>query len=240
MTRQSTLSVLTGLTVGALVALSPATAVTARAADTTTTAVQGRTVGETTAIDAMAQAHRAVQQRQNRKALEEIERAETALLNLTQVERDVHVQAALQRLAAARESLQQRDLAAADQQLVEAAHTLSVAAAAPTGAGAQTARGPGAAQLVGNTVYDMQDQPLGSVVQVVADRSGDVAVVVIDVGDFVGDQGKTVGVVPGDLTTRHGHLTLDRSRTQLQEAQPYRGIDTGARSGSSAPPASRR
>src|SRR4051794_4888316 len=235
MTRLSILPISIGL---ALFAFSPVAAGRAYATETGA-AMQGRTPGETTALDALTQAHGAAQQRQNRKALEEIERAEVALLNLTQVERDAHFELALQRLAAAREKVEQGDFAAADRQLADAAHTLSVAAGGPPAADTQAAQDSDRARLVGSTVYDTQDQPLGPVVQLVVDPAGDLTLVVIDVGDFVDDQGKTVGVVPGELSTQHGHLTLDRSRAQLQQASDYRDADRGARAGSSAPPAAR-
>lgn len=79
-----------------------------------------------------------------------------------------------------------------------------------------------AGQLIGSTVYDVQNQNIGSVKDIVLDRDGKVSAVVIDVGAFLGVGGKTVAVALNDLKTTNDRLTLAQTKSQLQSAQPYR------------------
>jgi len=124
--------------------------------------------------------------------------------------------------------------------VVTSALALMIAAAAPT-AYAQTAApqnppsttrtthssfttGSGqlrASQMIGSTVYDVQNQNIGSVKDIVLDRSGQVHAVVIDVGAFLGVGGKYVAISLNDLKTDNDRLTLNRSKEQLQSAQSY-------------------
>jgi len=78
-----------------------------------------------------------------------------------------------------------------------------------------------ASELIGSTVYDVQNQNIGSVKDVVLGHDGRVSAVVIDVGAFLGMGGKNVAVALNDLKTTNNRLTLDRSKSQLQAAQPY-------------------
>jgi sporulation protein YlmC with PRC-barrel domain len=78
-----------------------------------------------------------------------------------------------------------------------------------------------ASQLIGSTVYDVQNQDIGSVKDIVLDQNGKVTAVVIDVGAFLGMGGKYVAVALNDLKTDNNRLTLDQSKSQLQSAQPY-------------------
>src|SRR5262249_10264029 len=79
-----------------------------------------------------------------------------------------------------------------------------------------------ASQLIGSTVYDVHNRNIGSVKDVVLDRSGRIAAVVVDVGSFLGIGGKYVGVSLNDLKTDNDRLTLDRTKEQLQAAESYR------------------
>ena len=78
-----------------------------------------------------------------------------------------------------------------------------------------------ASQLIGSTVYDVQNRNIGSVKDIVLDRDGKVRAVVVDVGAFLGVGGKYVAVDLTDLKTDNNRLTLTRSKEQLQAAQSY-------------------
>lgn len=78
-----------------------------------------------------------------------------------------------------------------------------------------------ASELIGSTVYDVQNQNIGSVKDIVLGHDGRVSAVVIDVGAFLGVGGKNVAVALNDLKTTNDRVTLDQSKSQLQQAQPY-------------------
>jgi sporulation protein YlmC with PRC-barrel domain len=78
-----------------------------------------------------------------------------------------------------------------------------------------------ASQLIGSTVYDVQNRNIGSVKDIVLDRNGQVHAVVVDVGAFLGVGGKYVAVNLSDLKTDNDRLTLNRSKEELQSAQSY-------------------
>jgi sporulation protein YlmC with PRC-barrel domain len=78
-----------------------------------------------------------------------------------------------------------------------------------------------ASQLIGSTVYDVQNENIGSVKDVILDRGGKVEAVVVDVGSFLGMGGKNVAVALNDLKTTNNRLTLDRTKDQLKSAQAY-------------------
>jgi sporulation protein YlmC with PRC-barrel domain len=78
-----------------------------------------------------------------------------------------------------------------------------------------------ASQLLGSTVYDVQNRNIGSVKDVILDRDGRVAEVVVDFGAFLGLGGRYVAVQLSDLKTDNDRLTLNRSKEQLQQAATY-------------------
>ncbi|HWB48061.1 MAG TPA: PRC-barrel domain-containing protein [Stellaceae bacterium] len=94
------------------------------------------------------------------------------------------------------------------------AHLLTIALTTQSG-------GLRASQLIGSTVYDVQNRNIGSVKDIVLDRDGKVGAVIVDVGAFLGVGGKYVAVTLDDLKTDHDRLTLSRSKEQLQAAQSY-------------------
>ena len=94
------------------------------------------------------------------------------------------------------------------------AHLLTVALTTQTG-------GLRASQLIGSTVYDVQNRNIGSVKDIVLDRDGKVGAVILDVGAFLGVGGKYVAVSLNDIKTDNDRLTLNRSKEQLQAAQSY-------------------
>lgn len=84
--------------------------------------------------------------------------------------------------------------------------------------------GPGqlrAGKMIGSTVYDVQNQDIGSVKDIVLNRSGKVSAVVVDVGSFLGMGGKNIAVALNDFKTSNDRLTLDRTKSQLQSAPSY-------------------
>jgi sporulation protein YlmC with PRC-barrel domain len=93
-----------------------------------------------------------------------------------------------------------------------------------------------ASKLVGAKVYDRDNRSIGTVKDVVLDKSGKVDSVVIGVGGFLGVGDKNVAISMSDIKFDNNRLTLDRSKEQLQQAANYRleNRDTGA--GSSAVP----
>ena len=117
---------------------------------------------------------------------------------------------------------------------------LALAAAAPL-AHAQTATGIQtneirASKMIGSAVYDVQNRKIGSVDDVILNKSGKVDTVVIDVGSFLGMGGKDIAVLPSDIKTDNNRLTLDRSKEQLQQMATYSLENRNTGAGSSTSP----
>jgi sporulation protein YlmC with PRC-barrel domain len=93
-----------------------------------------------------------------------------------------------------------------------------------------------ASKMLGSAVYDVQNRKIGSVKDLVLDRDGQVASVVVDVGAFLGMGGKYVAVSPRDIKTDHNRLTLDLTKEQLQQAQNYRLENSYTGAGTSTSP----
>ena len=105
-----------------------------------------------------------------------------------------------------------------------------------------------ATQMDGATVYDTQNQKVGDVKDIILDRDGKVAAVVLDVGAFLGIGGKYVAVSMNDLkitqdnnNSNKPRFTVDMTKDQLKAAQAYdlNGNARSTSSGSSTAPASR-
>jgi len=92
-----------------------------------------------------------------------------------------------------------------------------------------------ASKMIGSSVYDVQNRDIGKVQDVILDRDGRVAAVVVDVGTFLGMGGKDVAVQLSDIKSDNNRLTLDITKEQLQQAQAYQleNPDTGAGSSTS-------
>ena len=92
-----------------------------------------------------------------------------------------------------------------------------------------------ASKMIGSMVYDVQNRRIGKVRDLILDRDGKIAAVVVDVGTFLGMGGKSVAVKVSDLKTDNNRLTLDRTKEQLQQMANYRleNRNTGAGSTSS-------
>jgi sporulation protein YlmC with PRC-barrel domain len=93
-----------------------------------------------------------------------------------------------------------------------------------------------ASKMIGATVYDVQNRNIGSVKDLVLDRNGQVASVVVDVGAFLGMGGKYVAVPPRDIKTNNNRLTLDMTKEQLQQVANYRLEDRDTGAGTSTSP----
>ena len=89
--------------------------------------------------------------------------------------------------------------------------------------------------MIGSSVYSVQNVDIGRVQDLILDRDGRVASVVVDVGAFLGMGGKDVAVRLSDIKTDNNRLTLDLTKGQLQQAQAYQpeNPDTGAGSSTS-------
>lgn len=93
-----------------------------------------------------------------------------------------------------------------------------------------------ASKMIGSAVYDVQNRKIGSVQDLVLDKSGKVDKVVVDVGSFLGMGGKNVAIPLSDIKTDHNRLTLDRTKEQLQQMAEYRLEDRNTGAGTSTSP----
>ena len=94
-----------------------------------------------------------------------------------------------------------------------------------------------ASKVIGADVYDIHNQKIGDVQDLVLDKDGRVAKVVVDVGSFLGMGGKNVAVKMSDIKTDHNRLTLDRTKDQLKQTAAYDLTDRNTGAGKSASPA---
>jgi sporulation protein YlmC with PRC-barrel domain len=95
-----------------------------------------------------------------------------------------------------------------------------------------------ASKILGSTVYDAQNRSIGSVKDIVLDKSGRVDNVVLDVGSFLGMGGKYVAVPISDIKTDNNRLTLDRTKEQLQQMAAYELENPASGAGTSQSPPS--
>ena len=93
-----------------------------------------------------------------------------------------------------------------------------------------------ASKMIGSAVYDVQNRKIGKVRDLVLDRSGQIAAVVVDVGTFLGMGGKSVAVKLSDLKMDNNRITLDRTKEQLQQMANYRLENRNTGAGSTASP----
>jgi sporulation protein YlmC with PRC-barrel domain len=92
-------------------------------------------------------------------------------------------------------------------------------------------------KMAGSTVYDRQNRNIGSVKDIILDRDGKVAEVIVDVGAVLGIGGKLVAVHWSDFKTDNNRLTLDRTKEQLKEMAGYRPEKRNTGAGTSTSPA---
>ena len=93
-----------------------------------------------------------------------------------------------------------------------------------------------ASKMIGSSVYDVQNRNIGKIRDLVLDKDGKIAAVVVDVGTFLGMGGKSVGVKLSDLKTDNNRITLDRTKEQLQQMANYRLENRNTGAGSTASP----
>jgi sporulation protein YlmC with PRC-barrel domain len=93
-----------------------------------------------------------------------------------------------------------------------------------------------ASKMIGSTVYDVQNRNIGKVRDLVLDKDGKVAAVVVDVGTFLGMGGKSVAVKLSDLKTDNNRITLDRTKEQLQQMSNLRLENRNTGAGSTTSP----
>ena len=121
----------------------------------------------------------------------------------------------------------------------------SSSASAPSKSVSATQLQPGqirATQMDGATVYDTQNQKVGDVKDIILDKDGKVAAVVLDVGAFLGVGGKYVAVGMNDLKIAQDNnnkprFTVDMTKDQLKAAQAYELNPRSASTGTTTPPA---
>ncbi len=99
-----------------------------------------------------------------------------------------------------------------------------------------------ATQMDGATVYDTQNRNIGDVKDMILDREGRVASVVLDVGSFLGMGGKLVAISMNDIKVTFDkdnnkpHFAVDMTKEQLKAAQNFDLNEKNASTGSSNPP----
>jgi sporulation protein YlmC with PRC-barrel domain len=79
-----------------------------------------------------------------------------------------------------------------------------------------------ASKMLGSSVFDLQNRTIGRVKDLVLDKDGTVAAVVIDVDSVIGMGGKDVAIRLSDIKANNNRLTPDRTKEQLQQMAEYR------------------
>jgi len=94
-----------------------------------------------------------------------------------------------------------------------------------------------ASKIIGSSVYDTNNQKMGSVQDIILGTGGKVDSVIVDVGTFLGMGGKDVAVKMDQIKTDHDRLTLSMTKDQLKQAPNYAltNSNTGAGQTASAP-----
>jgi len=101
-----------------------------------------------------------------------------------------------------------------------------------------------ASEMNGATVYDKENQNLGSIKDIILDRDGRVAVVLLSVGSTLGAGGKFVAVAMNDIKVTNDNnkprFTVTMSKDQLKAAQAYDLNEKTGPTGTSTPPSTDR
>jgi sporulation protein YlmC with PRC-barrel domain len=94
-------------------------------------------------------------------------------------------------------------------------------------------------EMTGAAVYDQQNQNIGSIKDIILDRDGRVAAVILNVSGALGVGGRYVAVGIDDLKIAGAdgkpRFTVDMLRDQLRTAQTF-NLHEAERTGSSTPP----
>ncbi len=83
-----------------------------------------------------------------------------------------------------------------------------------------------ASALMNKSMYGVDGQPVGDIKDILLDRAGSVAAIVVDVGDAVGVAGKVVAVPFSSIqvnrdSSNNDRLVLQATRTDLQNAPAF-------------------
>jgi sporulation protein YlmC with PRC-barrel domain len=92
-------------------------------------------------------------------------------------------------------------------------------------------------KIIGASVYDRQNQDVASVKDLILDKNGKVADVVLSYGSTAGIGGKYVAVPFASLKLDNNRLTLDQTKQQLAAMPQYQLEDKTTGSGEGAVPA---
>jgi sporulation protein YlmC with PRC-barrel domain len=94
-----------------------------------------------------------------------------------------------------------------------------------------------ASKIIGSSVYDKNNEKIGSVQDIILGTGAKVDSVVVDVGTFLGMGGKDVALKMSDIKTDNDRLTTDMSKDQLKQAPSFQLTNnaTGAGQTASAP-----
>lgn len=92
-----------------------------------------------------------------------------------------------------------------------------------------------ASKIIGSTVYDRNNQNMGSVKDLVIGKGGQIDAVIVDVGSVLGVGGKNVALRMSDIKTDNNRLTISQTKDQLAQAPSYQleNSNTGAGQGPS-------
>ena len=92
-----------------------------------------------------------------------------------------------------------------------------------------------ASKVIGSTVYDRNNQSMGSVKDLVIGKGGQIDAVIVDVGSVLGVGGKNVALKMSDIKTDNNRLTISQTKDQLAQAPSYQleNSNTGAGQGPS-------
>ncbi|HEV2675611.1 MAG TPA: PRC-barrel domain-containing protein [Aliidongia sp.] len=92
-------------------------------------------------------------------------------------------------------------------------------------------------KIIGSSVYDRQNQDVASVKDLILDKDGKVADVVLSYGSTAGIGGKYVAVPFASLKLNNNRLTLDQTKDQLAAMPQYKLEDKMTGSGEGPVPA---
>jgi sporulation protein YlmC with PRC-barrel domain len=88
-----------------------------------------------------------------------------------------------------------------------------------------------ASKMIGSTVYDQHNQNIGSLKDIVLNRNGKVAAMVVST------HGKNVALPLNDFTSNHNRLTLTNiTNGELREAQRYHLVNKATGAGTTQSP----
>jgi len=91
-----------------------------------------------------------------------------------------------------------------------------------------------ASRILGSAVYNAHNTKIGEVKDLILDKDGTVAAIIVDVA-FVGFGNKYVAVSISDISSKGDHLTLDRTSAQLQQMASYKLENEEGSAGTSSP-----